>query len=154
MLRAYFRAALGDVTGANSSVFFEKRPSVRGVQRVHFKGSESHHVPWSEEDVFALTVTEHMANVLAQEALDAFAKLLDAIDVDLLHPQRFGASFIGKSERFDLLRNFVVPTDVGNEVFDYRKRFDRRHDDRLILRQFVDSSFAQQLRFSVDLSAA
>ena len=36
-------------------------------------------------------VAQDVADVLAQEALDAFAELLRAIDVDLLHHERLGA---------------------------------------------------------------
>ena len=35
-----------------------------------------------------VVVSDHMAHVLAEEALDALVELLDAVDVDLLHPVR------------------------------------------------------------------
>ena len=44
-----------------------------------------------------------MAHVLAEEALDALVELLDAVDVDLLHPVR-AVGFRGyRVERWNLL---------------------------------------------------
>jgi len=57
-------------------------------------------------------VTDHVADVLAQEALDALVKLLDAIDVLLHHTVAAVGLWRLEPERRDLLGLLVVVGDV------------------------------------------
>ena len=62
-------------------------------------------------------VAEHVANILAQETLDAFAKFLHAVDVLLLHPP---CAVLGvgrpRLEFLDAFFDLVVPGNVGDQV--------------------------------------
>ena len=61
-------------------------PVVR-VERVHLELGVADEQPRAGELVLVLLViADHVADVLAEEALDAPVELLDPIDVGLLHP--------------------------------------------------------------------
>jgi hypothetical protein len=57
-----------------------------------------------------------MTNILAEEAFDTFVEFLNALDVLPLHP----VSSIGLPgfwfERTNVLIDFVIPGDIGDEV--------------------------------------
>ena len=54
------------------------------VDRVHLEPGDPHEEARAHERLLGLVVAQHVADVLAQEALDALAELLDAVDVLLL----------------------------------------------------------------------
>ena len=59
----------------------------RCVQRVHVELGDAHEEARAGEGRLVVLVVAHdVADVLAQEALDALAELLRALDVDLRHP--------------------------------------------------------------------
>src|SRR5882724_5702980 len=88
VLGADLGAALGDVAVAEAEVVLRDLPPVRGVGRVHLEFSDPHQEPGPGERALVLRVVpDHVAGVLAQEALDALAELLRPVDVDLLHPE-------------------------------------------------------------------
>ena len=107
-----------------------------------------------EDRLVLLVVTDHVAGVLAQEALDALAELLAALDVDLLHPVVAGLEGRRRRERRDLARLLVVERDVGDEVADDREGAQRRDGDRLALVEGAHARHAHQARSTVDLGAA
>ncbi len=57
-----------------------------GVERVHLQRGHVDEEPRADELVVLVVVAQHVADVLAQEALDALAEFLHAVDVFLLHP--------------------------------------------------------------------
>ena len=60
--------------------------AVVGVERVHLElGGADEEPRTGEGGLVLLVVADHVADVLAQEALDALAELLAPLDVDLLH---------------------------------------------------------------------
>ena len=62
--------------------------AVLGVERVHVELGVADEEPRpGERRLVLLVVADDVAGVLAQEALDALAELLAALDVDLLHPE-------------------------------------------------------------------
>ena len=61
------------------------RQPIRGVERVHFQGGDVDQETRADELVVHVVVAQDVANVLAQEALDALAELLHAVDVGLAH---------------------------------------------------------------------
>ena len=63
-----------------------------------------------------LVVAHDVADVLAQEALDALAELLAALHVDLLHAVLAGLQVGRRGERLDLARLLVVERHVGDQV--------------------------------------
>ncbi len=101
-----------------------------------------------------LVVTDHVAGVLAQEALDALAELLRALHVDLLHPVLARLQVGRRGERGDLARLLVVERDVRDQVLDHRERPHRGDRDGLALLERVHPAHAHQLRHAVDLGAA
>ena len=96
-------------------------------------------------------VAQDVADVLAQEALDALAELAHAVDV-LLADRPLGVG--RRRERRDPLVDLVVPAHVGDEVADDRERVQRLDADRLVLGQVVEPRLAHQPRPAVDLGAA
>ena len=82
----------------------------------------------------AVAVAQHVADVLAQEALDALAELLHALDVLLVHPvsRRRRAPARLRREGLDALVLLVVPGDVADQVLDHREGLDGLHGDRLL----------------------
>ena len=88
VLGADLGAALGDVAVARCRASScAPRAAVARVERVHLElGDADEEARAGELGLVLLVVAHHVADVLAQEALDALAELLDAIDVLLLHP--------------------------------------------------------------------
>ena len=78
-----------------------------------------------------VAVAQHVADVLAQVALDALPELLHAIDVFLVHAVLAVGVARARLERRDALVLLVVPGDVGDEVLDHRERLERLDGDRL-----------------------
>ena len=63
-----------------------RRSAVGLVERVHVELGDPHQVAGAGEDrLVVLVVADDVAGVLAQEALDALAELLPALNIDLLH---------------------------------------------------------------------
>src|SRR5262245_64170926 len=115
---------------------------------MHLESRYAHEESRSGKPIMKPVTAQYVADVLTQEALDAFAKLLYAIDIALLHLPFHPGS---RSEGRDLSIHLVVPRDVSDEILDDRKRFDREDGDRLVLRQLVHSSLACKTRAAVHL---
>ena len=62
--------------------------AVLGVERVHLEVGRVDEEPRADELLVLVVIAQHVADVLAQEALDALPELLDAVDVALRHPPR------------------------------------------------------------------
>ena len=75
--------------------------AVFGVERVHLECGGVNEKARPDEFIVLVMIAQHVANILAKKALDAFAEFLHAIDVLLLHPPR-SVRRIGRS-RFELL---------------------------------------------------
>jgi len=86
VLGAQLGAALGDVAVADALVFpGEFLAVVAGVERVHVEFGGADEVARSgERRLVLVVVADDVAGVLAQEALDALAEFLRALDVNLL----------------------------------------------------------------------
>ena len=69
-------------------LLLQRTRSVVHVERVHLERGGVDQMPRSDERVEQAMVAEHVADILAQEALDALAELPHALDVDLRHPPR------------------------------------------------------------------
>ena len=87
----------------------------------------------ADKFIMQLMFAQNVANVLAQETLDALAKFLHAVDVGLVHPPgAIGRVGRPRLERLDLLLDPVVPRHVGHQIFNKRKRPQRLQDHRQI----------------------
>src|SRR5688572_19031663 len=95
-----------------------------------------------------------MADVLAQEALDALVEFLHALDVLLIHPPGAVRLLRLRPERGDRLRLLVIERDVGDEILDDREGLHRRDQDLLTRFERIHPGHAHELRVAVDLGAA
>ena len=64
---------------------FEQLGAVGGVERVHLEAGDADEEARAEVALLQCVVAQHVADVLAEEALDALAELADPVDVLLLH---------------------------------------------------------------------
>src|SRR5439155_9247432 len=150
-LGTHLAAAFGDVAQADARLVGEHLRAVESVQRVHLERRHPHHEPGPEVAALEIVLAQHVADVLAEEALDALAELGDAVDVLLAHqPVRV----LPRRERRDPLVDLVVPGDVRDEVPDHGKRPHRLDPDRVVLGELVETRLAHQARSSVHLGAA
>ena len=108
---------LRDVAHADAGGFAYKLSAVFRVQGVHLKLRETHEEARAVEAVLVLgVIADDVADVLAEEALDALAKLLASLDVFLVHTVEAVGVRGAWLEGGDLLRGLVVEGDVGDEV--------------------------------------
>ncbi len=61
--------------------------AILDIQWVHLEARQADHEARSDEAFLAFTIPEDVAHVLTQEALDALAELLHAIDIFLVHAE-------------------------------------------------------------------
>src|SRR5262245_1462331 len=102
-------AALGDVAQTDTELLTQHVSAVAIVERMHFEAGDAHKEARPAESVLLLVVAQHVADVLAEEALDALAELLDPIGLLLRElPIRAGTGLEGR----DLLVDLEVPRDV------------------------------------------
>src|SRR5712691_4234735 len=146
-----FGAALGDVAEADSKFVLQQLTSIQAVEWVHFQTRDANKEAWAPELFLLIVIAQHVANVLAEEALDALAKLLHAIDLALIHlPVHV---WLG-CERRNLFVDAVIPGNVGDQILQHRKALHRLYRNRLIQRQSVQPSLASQARAAVDFRRA
>ena len=88
VLRANLCTAFCDVAVADAEKVFQLLGPVFGIERMHFERSRINQKSRADKFVMLFMIAKHVTNVLAQKALDALAKFLDAVDVRLLHPPR------------------------------------------------------------------
>lgn len=62
--------------------------SVLTIFGVHLQTGDPHHVAGAVVGAAGMVVAEHVADVLAEKALDAFAKFEQSLDVGLVHRER------------------------------------------------------------------
>ena len=55
---------------------------------MHIEVGQLNHLARAVEGVLAVVVTQHVADILAEEAFDALSELLDTVHVDLLNYER------------------------------------------------------------------
>ena len=106
------------------------------------------------ERALGLVVTQHVADVLAQEALDALAVFLHPFDILLLPPPVFLRDVVGWGERSDRLVDLVIPRHVRHEVADERECAHGLDGDRLLEVEIREACLAGEARPAVDLGAA
>ena len=84
-LRADLGAALRDVAERDARLVLHEVGAVGGVERVHLERGDADEEARAEVAALQVVVAQDVADVLAEEALDALAELRDAVDVLLLH---------------------------------------------------------------------
>jgi hypothetical protein len=89
-----------------------------------------------------------MANVLAEEAFNAFSEFLHTIDVGLIH---FPFNAFARLERWDFLVHLVIPGNVRHQILNHGKCFHGEDGDGLVLRKSIHASFAGEAGAAVHL---
>src|SRR5436305_8334918 len=79
-LRTDLGAALSDVAVADAVRLAQVGEAVLGVEGVHLQGRGVDQQPGADELVVQMVLPQHVADVLAEEALDALAELLRPVD--------------------------------------------------------------------------
>src|SRR5258706_11902525 len=133
VLGTYLGAALRDVAEPDPALVADELGPVARVERVHLEPGDLDEEARAGEALLEIVVADDVADVLAEETLDALVELLPALDVLLHHPVLAVRIRRLEPERRHLLGLLVVVGDVGDQVADDRERPDRRHRDRLLL---------------------
>src|SRR5271170_6316435 len=108
---------------------------------MHLKRSGAYEESWPTELLLLIVVAQDMADILAEEAFNALAKLLNTIHIPLIHlPLDAGT----RTERWDFFIDSEVPGNVSNEIFDHRESFHREDCDGLIQGKRVHACFASE----------
>lgn len=88
-LRADFGAAFRDVAEADVSLVLEIAETIGCVFRMHFETGGPYQESRTHEFVLAIVISQDVTDVLAEETLDALAKLLNPLDVFLVDDPLF-----------------------------------------------------------------
>src|SRR5260370_9537677 len=81
-----FGAAFGNVAVANPVDPLQVLQPVLRIQRMHLQCRHIDKISRADEFFVFVMVAQDVANILAEETLDALAEFLDAVNVRLLHP--------------------------------------------------------------------
>lgn len=155
MFRAHLGAALGDIAVANTVAILEVADAVFRIERMHLQRRGVHQEARSNEFVFLVMVTDDVADILAQEAFNALAELLHAVNVLLVHgPGAISIVRLARLKRLDGLLDTEVPTDVRDQVANEWERTHGFHSDHLVRWQRVHARHAHQAWFAVDFRRA
>src|SRR6266702_6150205 len=154
LLRADVGAAARDVAEAGPELPPDDRDAISGVERVHLERGEADHEARPHERVLARLVPQHVADILAQVALDALAELLDPVHVLLHHAIRPIGGPWPRPERREAPVLLVVPGDVRHQILDDREGLHGLDRDGLGGRELVHARHARQPGPAIDLHAA
>src|SRR6266513_2127097 len=153
--RADLGAALRDVAEADPAFMAQVLAAIHVIQRMHLIDRRPHQHRGTDELLVLVMRAQDVADILAQEAFDAFPELLRPLDFELIHPPR-SVRCVGLAwlEFRDALADLVIPRHVRHEVLDHGERRHRRDRDRLVRRVVGHPRHAHQLRLAVDLRGA
>jgi hypothetical protein len=117
---------------------------------MHFQGGGVNEKARANELIVHLMVPQDVADVLAQETFDAFAKFLDAVDIFLSHaPTAVGRVGLARLKFRDALLDRVIPGNVGDQIFEMREGVHGFDGDGLIEGQRVQASHAHEFRHAI-----
>src|SRR5271166_1321624 len=118
---------------------------------MHFQCRGKNQKARADEFLVLVMVAQHMTDVLAQEAFDALAKFLDAVNVPLCHApgavRRVGRA---RLEFLDFFLYPVIPQNVRRQVANPRKRPHWLDGYGFVERQLIESRHAHELRHAID----
>lgn len=115
--RTDFCAAFGNIAEADALRLAQVREPVFGIERMHFQSGDVNKKSRADEFIMKVMIAEHMADILAQEAFDAFAKFLDAIYIALVHaPRAVGSIRAAGLKRLDFLLDAKIPGNIRYQV--------------------------------------
>jgi len=155
VLGTHLGAALGDVAVTEPELLLRQLLAIQCVEWVHVELSDTHEDSRTREVLLVLAVVAHrVTGVLAQEALNALAEFLRALDVNLLHAVLAGLKTLGWLECRNFASLLVIERHVCDEVADHRERAQRRDGDNLGLLERVHARKTHETRTAIDLSTA
>src|SRR5262249_20309516 len=129
---ANLRTTLRNITVADSLCGFQIQRPVLSIQGVHFESRGVNKKPGADKFLH-MVVSQNVADILAQEALDALSEFLDAIDIGLRHPPAsIGRVWWARLEFLDALLGCVVEGHIRHEVLDLGKCLHGLNRDGLI----------------------
>jgi hypothetical protein len=114
---------------------------------MHLERGNANEKPGTTKLLGLSMVPQHMANVLTKEAFNALAKLLNTIEIALVH---FPLCISSRREGWNLLVDFVIPGHIRDEVLEYWKRVHGFNRHRLIQRQRVKPCLACEARLPIN----
>src|SRR5260370_41861700 len=118
---------------------------------MHLEASNAHKESRSGKLLLLVVIAQNVADVLAEETLDALSELLHAVNVALIHLPICARA---GSEGWDLFVHAVVERDVSHQVFDDGERFHRSNGDGFVQGERIHAGLAGKSRFAVDLGGA
>jgi hypothetical protein len=150
-LGADLGATFGDVAEADAEVVLQQADAMEGVKWVKFEPGHAYEKSRAAEFRFCVMLANDVANILAKKTFDALAEFLDAVDIEL---GDFPVGVLVRAEGGDFFVDLVIPGNVGDQVFDSRKRFHGHDGDGLVLGKIVHARFAGEARAAVDFGGA
>src|SRR6266508_282351 len=155
VLRSDLGAALRDIAKADSGLGPGQLEPVVGVQRVHFELGDPHDEARAGEGRLVLrVVADDVADVLAQEALDALPELLAPLHVGLGHAAR-AVRLLGTGlEGRDGLGLLEVVRDIRDQIAVEREGLHGRDSDGGARLEDIHPRHAHEPRSAIDLGAA
>src|SRR5579864_9670489 len=81
VFRTHLGAALGDVAVPEPTLITRQIPPIEHVLGMHLQGRDTHEESRSVETVRIVMAAQYVAHVLTEKALDAFAELVEPVDV-------------------------------------------------------------------------
>ena len=148
-------AATRDVAVFHAELVFDFRDAIFDIERVHLVLSEPDEVSRSGKVIEKGVVPQHVAGVDAEETLDALSEVLDTVSFHLVE---FPVHGLRPVDGRNALGHFVVPGDIGDEVFDVRERLHRPYfyglSSRCLCHDIAHSGHAHEARPPVDFCRA
>src|SRR5580704_16922518 len=151
VFRTDLGAALGDVAEADAEFVLQHLCPGDAIKRMHLQRSGAYEEPRPTKLLFLVVVTQDVADILAKEALNAFAKLLHAIHVPLVH---LPLDTRARLEWRNLLIDSEVPGDISHQILDHREGLHRKDGDGLIKRKSVHARLAGEPWSAINLGRA
>src|ERR1700675_2440803 len=139
-------ATFGDVAEADAELVLQQANAIAGVKRMKLEPGHAYEKSRAAEFRFSVMLANDVANVLAEKTFDALAEFLDAVDIDL---GDFPVGVLVRVKGGDFLVDLIIPGNVGDQVFDSRKRFHGHDSDGLVLGKIVHARFAGEARSPV-----
>src|SRR2546425_514242 len=108
-------AAFGDVAEADPAFMAQILAPIRCVERMHLVDRGAHEHRRAHELLVLVMRAQDVADILAQEALDALPELLRPLDFELIHPPgAVGRVGLAGLEGWNALVDLVIPRHVGH----------------------------------------
>jgi len=109
LLGTNFRAALRDIAIAEAKLILEQASAVLSRRAEHFETGNANEETWAGKTVPFVVFAKNVTNVFGRGSIDAFAKLLDAIDIQL---GNFPFHSLAGLEGRDFAVDTIVPGNV------------------------------------------